>query len=300
MPTNTPVAFLGLGLMGRPMAFHLLERGCKVAVWNRSAGKTAGFAEKGARVAESPADAAKGAKLVFTCVGDAPDVEEVLFHDLAGATTKADLGTLFVDHSTISPAKAHDLEVSLRDEGFRFLDAPISGGQKGAIAGQLAIMCGGAEADFAEAEPVMRAYGKNIVHVGGPGMGQVCKACNQVLVVANIMGVAEALNLAKNLGANPEKVLEAVKGGAAGSWSLENLGPKMIAGDDSAGFYVKHQQKDLRIVLEAAREAGLPLPGTALIHELYKIVQNRGGDEKGNHCLFRALEVMKGSDWRAE
>ncbi|MBE7465768.1 MAG: NAD(P)-dependent oxidoreductase [Planctomycetes bacterium] len=298
--TGTPVAFLGLGLMGRPMAFHLAAHGCTVRVWNRSPGKTEGFKEKGVHVAASPADAARGSRIVFTCVGDAPDVEDVLLREDGGAVKGAARGTLFVDHSTISPRKSQALEARLRALGFRFVDAPISGGQKGAIAGQLAIMCGGAAADFAEAEAVMQAYGKRITHIGGPGMGQVAKACNQVLVVANIMGVAEALQLAKSLGADPEKVVEAVKSGAAGSWSLENLGPKMIAGDDSAGFYVKHQQKDLRIVLENAREAGMPLPVTALIHELYKVIQARGGDEKGNHCLFRALEVMKGGDWRAE
>jgi len=158
-------------------------------------------------------------------------------------------------------------------------------------------MCGGDPKDFEAAKPVMSAYGKNLVLVGGPGMGQVAKACNQVLVVNTILGVAESMVLADKLGADPQKVWEAVKGGAAQSWSLDVLGPKMIAGDDSAGFFVKHQQKDVRIVLEAAREAGASLPGTSLAHQLYRAVQTRGGDECGNQALYRAIQILSGDEW---
>lgn len=296
---GVPVAFIGLGLMGRPMAFHLLKHGHTVRVFNRNPAKTEDFAEKGGVVCKTPAEAARGSKIVFLCVGDGPDVLEVLFDENCGATLDAATGTLFVDHSTISPETAQTIH-KLMDSRRRFIDAPISGGQKGAIDGTLAIMCGGAQSDFDEAEPVMRAYGKKITLVGGPGMGQVAKACNQILVVNSIAGVAEALMLARRLGADPAKVREAILDGAARSWSLEVLGPKMIAGDDSAGFYIKHQQKDLRIVLEAARAKNQPLPSTALIHELYKLVQARGGDEKGNHCLYRAIQVLGGEDWRAD
>ncbi|MBI3830760.1 MAG: NAD(P)-dependent oxidoreductase [Planctomycetes bacterium] len=296
---GVPVAFIGLGLMGRPMAFHLLKHGHAVRVFNRNPAKTEGFAEKGGVVCKSPAEAARGSRIVFLCVGDGPDVREVIL-GVKGAAEGAAKGALLVDHSTISPLAAQAIGAEVRERGLRFVDAPISGGQKGAIDGVLAIMCGGAQADFDEAEPVMRAYGKKITLIGGPGMGQVAKACNQILVVNAIAGVAEALMLARRLGADPAKVREAILDGAARSWSLEVLGPKMIAGDDSAGFYIKHQQKDLRIVLEAARAKNQPLPATALIHELYKIVQARGGDEKGNHCLYRAIQVLGGEDWRAD
>lgn len=297
--SGIPIAFIGLGLMGRPMAFHLLGHGHAVRVFNRNPAKTAGIAEKGGVVCKSPAEAARGAQIVFACVGDGPDVRQVLL-GADGAAAGAAPGTLFVDHSTIAPLVAQELGAELAARGFRFVDAPISGGQKGAIDGTLAIMCGGAQQDFDAAEPVMRAYGKKITLVGGLGMGQVAKACNQILVVNSIMGVAEALMLARRLGADPAKVREAIMDGAARSWSLEVLGPKMIAGDDSAGFYIKHQQKDLRIVLETARTQNQPLPATALIHEIYKMVQARGGDEKGNHCLYRAIQLLGGEDWRAD
>ncbi|MCW8129246.1 MAG: NAD(P)-dependent oxidoreductase [Planctomycetota bacterium] len=296
---GVPVAFIGLGLMGRPMAFHLLKHGHAVRVFNRNPAKTAGYAEQGGVVCATPAEAARGAKIVFTCVGDGPDVQQVLFDEKTGATREASAGALFVDHSTIAPEAAQQIHARM-DGRWRFVDAPISGGQKGAIDGTLAIMCGGAPADFDEAEPVMRSYGKKITLVGGPGMGQAAKACNQILVVNSIMGVAEALMLARRLGADPAKVREAILDGAARSWSLEVLGPKMIAGDDSAGFFIKHQQKDLRIVLESARAKNQPLPATALIHEIYKMLQARGGDKKGNHCLYRAVQIMGGEDWRAD
>jgi len=281
------------------MAGHLLKAGHAVTVYNRTSSKTEGFVEKGAKVAKTPAEAAHGAKIVFTCVGDGPDLLEVILDEQNGAQKDAALGTLFVDHSTVSPETAQSLQ-KLLSPRYRFMDAPISGGQKGAQDGTLAIMCGGDQKDFDEAEPFLRAYGKNITLVGGPGMGQVTKACNQVLVVNSIMGVAEALTLAVRLGADPAKVREAIMDGAARSWSLEVLGPKMIVNDDSPGFYIKHQQKDLRIVLEAAAAKHLPLPATALIHELYKMIQARGGDEQGNHCLYRALQILSGEDWRVE
>ena len=295
---HTPLAFIGLGLMGRPMAFHLLKHGHAVRVFNRSAKKTEGFAEQGGVVCQSPAEAARGARIIMLCVGDGPDVREVVLGP-KGIAEGAPAGALIVDHSTISPQAAQEIEAACRAKGLRFLDAPISGGQKGAIDGTLAIMCGGAAADFEEAKPVLAAYGRKITLVGGPGMGQVTKACNQILCVNTILGIAEAFTLAQALGADPAKVLEAVKDGGARSWALEVLAPKILAGDDSPGFYIRHQQKDLRIVLEAARASGTALPGTALIHELYKVVQARGGDECGNQCLFRAIQVLKGDEWKA-
>lgn len=290
------VAFIGLGLMGRPMALHLIQAGHAVRVYNRTAAKTKPLADAGATVCATPAEAARGARVVCICVGDGPDVREVIL-GANGATAGAAPGTLIIDHSTIAPKTAQEIEGELRTRGFRFLDAPLSGGEKGAIAGTLAIMCGGATEDFEAAKPVMSAYGKNLVLVGGPGMGQVAKACNQVLVVNCILGVAEAMVLAQKLGADPQKVLEAVKDGAGRSWSLEVLGPKMLAGDDSAGFFVKHQQKDVRILLDAARQSGAALPGTSLIHQLYHAIQVRGGDECGNQTLYRAIQILSGEEW---
>lgn len=290
------VAFVGLGLMGRPMALHLVKAGHRVRVYNRTAEKTRPLAEAGAAVCPTPAEAAKGSSVVCTCVGDGPDVAEVILGE-GGVARGAAPGTLIVDHSTISPLVAQEIERELSALGLRFIDAPVSGGEKGAIAGTLSIMCGGDPEDFDEARPVLSAYGKNLVLVGGSGMGQVAKACNQVLVVNTILGVAEAMVLAQKLGADPQKVWEAVKDGAARSWSLEVLGPKMIAGDDSAGFFVKHQQKDVRIILDAARETGAALPGTALVHQLYRAVQTRGGDECGNQSLYRAIQILSGEEW---
>jgi 3-hydroxyisobutyrate dehydrogenase len=291
------VAFVGLGLMGRPMALHLIKAGHTVRVYNRTTSKTESLAQAGATACATPAEAAKGARVVCTCVGDGPDVREVILGANGIAGTAAP-GTLIIDHSTIAPSAAQEIEKELRSRGFRFLDAPVSGGEKGAIAGTLAIMCGGTADDFEAAKPVLSAYGKNLVFVGGPGMGQVAKACNQVLVVNCILGVAEAMVLAQKLGADPQKVWEAVKDGAGRSWSLEVLAPKMLAGDDSAGFFVKHQQKDVRILLDAARQSGAALPGTALIHQLYRAIQIRGGDECGNQTLYRAIQILSGGEWK--
>jgi len=291
------VAFIGLGLMGRPMALHLVKAGYQVRAYNRTAAKAQPLADAGATVCATPAEAAKGASVVCTCVGDGPDVKQVILGN-KGVVREAAPDTLIVDHSTISPLIAQEIEKELRSSSLRFIDAPVSGGEKGAIDGTLSIMCGGDPKDFEDAKPVMSAYGKTLVLVGGPGMGQVAKACNQVLVVNTILGVAESMVLADKLGADPQKVWEAVKGGAAQSWSLDVLGPKMIAGDDSAGFFVKHQQKDVRIVLEAARESGASLPGTSLTHQLYRAVQTRGGDECGNQALYRAIQILSGDEWR--
>ncbi len=291
------VAFMGLGLMGRPMALHLRKKGHPLRVFSRTASKAEGFEAAGAVVCGNPAEAAKGARIIFVCVGDNADVEQVVL-GTGGIVGGADRGALIVDHSTISPAVAQSIAGACRDQGLRFVDAPISGGEVGAIEGRLAIMCGGAQKDFDEAKDVMAAYGKKITRVGASGMGQVAKACNQILVVTTILGVAEAVTLARGLGADAEKVMDAVAGGAAESWTLNNLGPKMMKGDDSAGFYVKHQVKDLRIVLDTAREANVPLPGTALVRELYKAVLSRGGELLGNHTLYRALEVLAGKNWQ--
>jgi len=293
------VAYLGLGIMGGPMARHLASKGHAVRGFNRSPGKANALTQFGVTACATPAEAAKGARIVFTCVGDSPDVREVLFGK-SGAAESAAPGTLFVDHTTIAPGDARGIEADCRAKGLRFLDAPVTGGQKGAEEGALTVMCGGAREDFDFAKPIIESYAKKVGYIGAAGMGQVAKACNQVLVVNNILGAAEALLLADSLGADPTTIWETIKDGAAGSWAFTVYGPKMLKGDDSPGFKVQHQQKDLRIALQAAREAGAPLPGTALIHELYKVVQNRGGDACGNHTLLRALQVMSGASWSAK
>lgn len=290
-------AFLGMGLMGRPMAFHLLHKGFTLRVYNRTPAKTAGFAEEGATVCGTPAEAARGADFIALCVTDGPDVEAVLFGP-DGAAQGAAPGTLIADHSTIPPATARRVEARCREGGLRFLDAPVSGGEKGAKAGVLTVMCGGAETDYKAAQPFFAAYARSTTLVGGPGMGQVAKCCNQTVGIINLLGICEALSLAKRLGADPMKVREALRGGVAGSWGVENHWPNMVAGNDDPGFFVSYQLKDLRIVLDSAAAANTPMPALALTRELLEMVEARGGGRLGVQALHHALDVLAGEDWK--
>jgi 3-hydroxyisobutyrate dehydrogenase len=279
------------------MAEHLARKGFALRVYNRSVEKTSGFSALGATVCATPAEAAAGADFIAVCVTDGPDVEAVLFGE-RGATTTAKRGALIADHSTIPPSMAVRIETRCRELGFRFLDAPVSGGQKGACEGVLSVMCGGASEDFEAARPFFSAYGRSLTLIGGPGMGQVAKCCNQTAGIINLLGLCEALSLAKRMGADPMKVREALRGGVAGSWAVENHWPRMVGGDDAPGFFVSYQLKDLRIVLETAAEKSLPLPALSLARELLKAVEARGGGRLGVQALRHALDVLAGEDWR--
>lgn len=287
------VGFIGLGIMGHSMARNLMNAGHDVTVWNRTVSRADDLAEAGARLAGSPAEVARLNEIVMICVSDTPDVEAVVFGP-NGVAEGIRSGALIIDHSTISPAATKEMARRINALDGSWLDAPISGGAEGAAKGTLSIMIGGDAADIERARQYLDAVGATITHVGPQGAGQLVKAVNQILVVVNQLGVSEALLLAKAGGLDLEATLAAVEGGAAGSWMLSNRGPQMIRRDWRPGFTIDLQQKDLRLVLEAADELGVPLPGTALVFQLYRALQNRDLGSEGNHALIKALEEMSG------
>ena len=285
------IGFIGLGIMGRGMTHNLLKAGHDVAVWNRNAARVDEFVAAGAKTASSPADLAAHCDVVIVCVSDTPDVEQVLFGE-NGVSAGVKKGALVIDHSTISPQKTVEMAKRLNAQGAAFLDAPVSGGSEGAKNGTLSIMIGGEAVDVERAMPILQAYGKTITHVGAQGAGQMAKLVNQILVVVNQLAASEALLFAQAGGLDLAKTIEAVKGGAAGSWMLANRGPQMIVRDFRPGFTIDLQQKDLRLVLESADEMGVPLLATSLVFQLYRTLQAQGLGGDGNHGLVKALEQM--------
>ena len=287
------LGFIGLGIMGRGMVANLTRAGHQVTVWNRTPSKADGL---DVETVGHPSDVGPESDIVFLCVSDTPDVEEVAFgeHGVVHGLTEGDL---IVDHSTISPVATADLARRTSELGISWIDAPISGGSEGAENGTLAVMAGGHEAALDRARPYMEAYSKSIVHVGeSPGAGQTVKAVNQILVVLNQLAASEALLLADAAGLDLSKTIEAVEGGAAGSWMLSNRGPQMAERDWRPGFTIDLQQKDLRLVLETADQLGVPLPGIALTYQLYRSLQARGLGSEGNHALVKALEHLMGHE----
>jgi len=289
--THMTVGFIGLGIMGRGMARNLRAAGFPLYVYNRTASRMTELAESGAIATTSPADLAAKCDVVITCVSDTPDVEAVI-DGPTGVIAGMRPGTLVIDMSTISPQATVALASRIQAKGGSMLDAPVSGGSEGAAKGTLSIMVGGTEADFARALPVFQAMGKNIVHVGAQGAGQTVKLVNQILVVGNALAMSEALLFAQAGGVDVTKALAAVSGGAAGSWMLSNRGPQILNRDWRPGFTIDLQQKDLRLVLDAADDVGVPLPGTALIFQLYRTLQHAGLGHEGNHALVKALEQL--------
>lgn len=287
------VGFVGLGIMGQGMARNLMKAGYTVHVWNRTASKTEPLAAEGAHPEASPADVAAQCDIVVTCVSDTPDVEAVLLGD-GGIIHGAKPGALVIDCSTISPQATRDFAAQLSEQGIRMVDAPVSGGSEGAAKGTLTIMVGGADEDVERAKPVLQAMGKTITHIGEIGSGQVVKAVNQVLVVGNCLAMCEALLLAQAGGVDLQKTFDAISQGAAGSWMFTNRAPQIIRRDWRPGFTIALQQKDLRLVLDAADELGVPLPGTSLIFQLYRTLEARDLGLEGNHALVKALEHLSG------
>ena len=277
------------------MAANILRAGYDLTVWNRTPGRITPLAEAGAAVAAGPADVAARSDIIITCVSDTPDVEAVILGP-DGVIHGARPGSLVIDCSTISPEVTRAIGARLKQKGVHLLDAPVSGGSEGAARGTLSIMLGGDADQVARALPVLQAMGKTITHVGGQGAGQMAKLVNQVLVVVTMQGVAEALLLAQAGGLDLERTLAAVGGGAAGSWMLNNRGPQVIRRDWRPGFTIDLQQKDLRLVLEAADELGIPLPSTALVFQFYRTLQQRGLGGEGNHALAKALEQLAGQE----
>ena len=287
------IGFIGLGIMGSGMAGNLLDKGHNVVVWNRTPSRLEPLVEAGAVAGDSPADVARRCPIVMICVSDTPDVDAVLMSE-GGLLEGISEGSLVVDHSTISPAGTVWFADEVAARGGAWVDAPVSGGSEGAQRGTLSIMVGGTDVDVARARPYMEAFGTTITHVGPIGSGQRVKIVNQILVVVTHLGVSEALLFAQASGLDLEATLEAVKGGAAGSWMLANRGPQMIERDWRPGFTIDLQQKDLRLALQAADAVGSPIPGTALVFQLYRALQNEGLGEEGTHALVKALEKMSG------
>jgi 3-hydroxyisobutyrate dehydrogenase len=285
------LAFIGLGIMGLPMAGHLLAAGHAVTVHTRTRSKAEALLAKGAAWADSAAEAARGAEVAFICVTDTPDVRAVLLGK-GGVVEAARAGLIVVDHSTISPTATREMAAELARRQTVMLDAPVSGGDVGARNGTLSIMVGGDAGAFANVGPLLRHMGKTITHCGLSGTGQLTKLVNQILVSVTNLAVSEALVFAKNNGLDAEKTVAALAGGAAGSWQLQNLGPRMLKGDFAPGFTIDLQQKDLRLVIEAAAQANTPLPALALVHQLFTSAQaaGRGGD--GTQALFTVIEKL--------
>ena len=294
------VGFIGLGIMGRPMALNLRRAGFELAVHARRSESMAPLAAAGATTWGSPAEVARQADVIFTMVGDTPDVEQVILGP-GGVSAGARSGAVVVDMSTISAAATRTIAERLRAQGVAMLDAPVSGGEVGAIDGTLSIMVGGEVPDFDRVRPLLEVMGRNIVHVGGSGAGQVCKSCNQIVVGATIAGVAEAILLARASGVDPARVRAALLGGFAASRILEVHGQRMIDGNFAPGFKARLHQKDMRIVGEAAFELGLALPSAAAIAQYLNALvgqggggrlrghlQGAGGDEPGSTLVVSA------------
>ncbi len=287
------IGFIGLGIMGRGMAANLLKAGFPLTVWNRTLSRMQELVAQGAHAGASPADVAARSDMILVCVSDTPDVEAVVLGE-EGIIHGAQPGSLLIDCSTISPQATKSISDRLAQNGVYMLDAPVSGGSEGAAKGTLSIMVGGDDAQFARALPVLQAMGKTVTHVGGAGAGQTVKLVNQVLVVGNCLAMCEALMLAQAGAVDLDKTVAAISQGAAGSWMFTNRAPQIIARDWRPGFTVDLQQKDLRLVMDAADELGVPLPGTALIFQLYRTLQAQGLGAEGNHALVKALEHLAG------
>ena len=287
------VGLIGTGIMGEPMARNLLKAGYKVAVHTRTRQKAESLLTEGASWEESPASLAENAEVVISIVSDSPDVEAVYLGP-HGVCETLRPQTLCIDMSTIAPDTARKVADVIRTRGGTFLDAPVSGGKTGAQAGTLAIMVGGAEVDVARAKPIFDVLGRATVHCGPIGHGQLTKLCNQVLCGLNLLALSEAVVFAKRVGLDPELMLEAVSSGAAGSWAVDNLGPRMVKRDFAPMFMVDLQQKDLRITLQTAAQNGIPLPGTALVSQLLAANQAAGEGKDGTQVLVKTIERLAG------
>ena len=287
------VGFIGLGIMGMPMARNLIKAGFEVIVYNRTTSKCEQVLSKGAKKADSCKEVASGSSVIITIVSDTPDVESVILGE-NGVIEGIKPDSVVIDMSTISPQVTQKLAAHLGEKGAYMLDAPVSGGEQGAINGTLSIMVGGDAQIFERCRPVFEAMGKNIIRVGGNGMGQTVKLMNQILVAGNLNAVVEALVFAQKAGVDLEKANDAVKGGAAGSWQLANLAPRITVRDFKPGFMIDLMQKDLNLVMEAAEAKRTPLPVTSFIHQMYYSLQSAGEGKSGTQALVKPLERIAG------
>lgn len=291
--SNLKLGYIGLGIMGRPVALNLLRAGYPLFVWGRRPERLQPILEAGGQACESPAALAECADVIFTNLSDTPDVEAVVLghHGLIEGVRP---GAVVVDMSTISPSATRAMAARLRERGAELLDAPVSGGEQGAIAGTLSIMVGGAKEAFDRVRPVLEAVGKNIVHCGESGAGQVTKACNQVVIAQTVTGVAEAFVMARAAGVDPARVREALLGGFANSRVLEIHGLRMLEDNYRPGFKARLHQKDMHIVLETARELGIALPGAALTTQYINALVGGGMGELDSSALYRIIARLSG------
>jgi 2-hydroxy-3-oxopropionate reductase len=292
------VGFIGLGIMGQPQARNLLRAGFALTVATRTPGKAARFAEENKALGEiravtTPAEVARECEIIITMVTDTPDVVAVAYGD-DGILATAKAGTIVIDMSTISPSVTRDLAAKAWQSGVLWLDAPVSGGEKGAIEGTLTIMVGGESVAVERARPVLEAMGKRITHFGAAGNGQATKLCNQIMVAVNLLAVCETLTFARKNGLDLNLVHQALTGGAANSWALDVLGKKMIDRDFKPAFMVKLQQKDLRLVLDAASRSQTPLPTASLANQMFAAVEAEGRGDDGTQSLVRIFERLAG------
>ncbi len=287
------VGFVGLGVMGKPMALNLVKAGYPLVVWNRTRGKMDELVAAGASTAESPKEVAERTDVTITMVTNSPDVEEVVLGP-NGVIHGAKPGFTLIDMSTISPTVTQKISDELAKKGVKMLDAPVSGGDVGAQQATLSIMVGGPKETFGECLPILKALGKRVTYMGLSGMGQTTKLCNQAICALNIQAVCEGLMLGAKAGLDLKKLLEVVTAGAAGSWMLSNLGPKMAERDFKPGFRIRHQQKDLQLVLSLASEMGLPMPGTALVNQMLRAVEAEGLGDEGTSAAIVAMEKLAG------
>ena len=292
-----PLGWIGTGVMGASMCAHFLAKGQRVTVFTRTRAKAQPLLERGASWADTPAEVAQRSQITFTIVGYPADVRQVIL-GAEGVLAGCEPGKLIVDMTTSQPALAEEIAAAAEARGVAAIDAPVSGGDVGAREARLSIMVGGAEAAVEAVMPYLQILGKTIVHQGGPGAGQHTKMVNQVLIATGMIGVCEALLYAFRAGLDLDRVMQSVASGAAGSWSLSNYGPRIIANDFAPGFYVEHFLKDMGIALEESRRMRLALPGLALAEQLYQSVQALGHGRAGTHALQLALAAMSGVDWR--
>ncbi|WP_342453844.1 NAD(P)-dependent oxidoreductase [Ammoniphilus resinae] len=288
-PSTTAIGFIGLGVMGKSMASNIMKAGYTVNVYNRTKSKAEDLIEQGANWKDTVAEVASSSQVIITIVGYPKDVEEVYLGE-NGILQNAKEGTYLIDMTTSDPSLAQKIYKEAKEKNMYALDAPVSGGDVGAREARLAIMVGGDEEVFNQILPIFQLMGKNIVLQGPAGAGQHTKMANQIAIASNMIGVCEAMVYAKKAGLDPSQVLQSIETGAAGSWSLSNLAPRMIAGNFDPGFYVKHFIKDMGIALEAAKEMGLSTPGLELSKSLYDELASQGEENSGTQALFKLLD----------
>ncbi len=296
---QTHIGFVGLGIMGKPMARNLLKAGYSLTVYSRQRAAVEALMADGASGAQSAREAAEEADVVIIIVTDTPDVRQVILGQ-EGILGGIQSGKVIIDMSTISPTVTREIAQTAETKGVYLLDAPVSGGEGGAITATLSIMVGGEEDVFQSCLPIFRAMGKNITHMGPSGTGQLTKLCNQIAVAVTNLAMSEALVFGAKAGVNLEKMQQAISAGAAGSWQLSNLAPRILQRDFDPGFMVKLQQKDLRLVLQEAEHLQLPLPATSLVHNLFHALEASGAGDEGTHALVKVLEGLAGVEVKGE